>query len=104
MNATIEAGVPAPAKVVVTYRKQKLVHETGILVSIEGRPAGWIFKNDRTGTYDFTLTDLGETTTDIESAFREDFVWPGGVRRAYKRGLDNVALDVLKERIEELAS
>lgn len=102
MTTTTTAGAAAPAK--VTYREQKLVHETGILVSIEEMPIGWIFRNGRTGCYDFHLTDLGERTTDIESAFREDFVWVGGVSRAYKRGLDNVALDVLKERIERLVN
>lgn len=104
MNATIKAGAPARAKVAVTYREQQLVTERGILVSIGGQPAGWIFRNGRTGGYDFNLTDLGERTTDIESAFRKDLTYPGGVCRVYRRGLDNVRLDVLKERIEELAS
>lgn len=103
MNATIEAGAAAPAK--VTYREQKLVNETGILVSIEEMPIGWIFRNDRTGCYDFHLTDLGERTTDIESAFREDLVAQGDVWRVYRAGVTNVAsLDVLKERIERLVN
>lgn len=103
MRATIEAGAPAPAR--VEYSEHSFIMETGLLVTIDGHPAGWIWKNDRTGHYDFTLTDLGELTTDIESAYREDYVNHGDVWRVYRRGLVNVAaLDVLKERIEELAS
>ena len=102
MTTTTTAGAAAPAK--VTYREQKLVNETGILVSIDGRPAGWIFRNGRTGGYDFILTSLGERTTDIESAFRKDLTYPGGVCRVYRRGLDDVTLDVLKERIEGLVN
>ena len=104
MNATIEAGAAAPAKVAVTYREQQLVTVRGILVGINGRPVGWIFRNDRTGGYDFSLTNLGEDTTDIESAFRKDLTYPAGVCRVYRRGLDNVPLDVLKERIEEVVN
>lgn len=103
MSAATKAGAQDSAQ--VEYSEHRLGFETGMLVTINGRPAGWIFKNGRTGTCDFTLTDLGEATTDIESAYREDCVYAGDVYRVYKQGLSNVAaLDVLKARIEELAN
>ncbi len=100
MNATT-AGAPAPAR--VEYREQRLVTETGILVEIDGQPAGWIFQNGRTGCHDFTLTDLGMDTPEVEEAFRETKKLAGREFRVYRRGLDSVPLASLKERIEDLA-
>ena len=103
MNATTTAGAAAPAT--VEYREQQLVRERGILVSIGGQPAGWIFQNGRDGSYDFTLTDLGEATPKIRSRFMTTARYAGRDFRVYRKGLDTVgSLDVLKERIEDLVS
>ncbi|MDE0660314.1 MAG: hypothetical protein OXI79_11760 [Gammaproteobacteria bacterium] len=91
----------AASRATVEYRAQPLKRECGILVSINGQPAGWIFRNGRDGTFDFTLTDLAQETPEIEDRFMTTARYAGHDYRVYRRGLDTVGtLDVLKERIE----
>lgn len=98
------AGAPAPAPAKVEYREQRLVREIGILVEIDGQPAGWIFQNGRDATFDFTLTDVGQDTPAIKRRFMTKARYGGRDFTVYRRGLDTVgSLDVLKERIEDLA-
>lgn len=100
-GTTTPGATPAPAA--VEYTEQRLKRETGILVSIDGQPAGWIFRCRRDGSYDFTLTDLGQDTPEIESRFMTTARYAGRDFRVYRRGLDTVGtLDLLKERIERL--
>ena len=96
---TRESGAVACAK--VEYGEQLLKRERGILVSIDGQPAGWIFRNHRDGSYDFTLTDLANDTEALRDRFLTTKRYNGRDYRVYRRGLDTVGtLDVLKERIE----
>ena len=104
MSATTTAGAPAPARR-IAFERHPLKPEHGTLVRINGQPAGRIFRNGRDGSYDFTLTDLGEATSRIRNRFTTTARYAGRDFRVYRRGLDTVgSLDVLKERIEDLVN
>lgn len=102
-GTTTPRATPAPGA--VEYTEQRLKRETGILVSIDGQPAGWIFRDNRDGSYDFNLTDPGQDTPKIRDCFMTTVRYGGRDFRVYRRGLDTVGtLDVLKDRIEDLVN
>ena len=62
----------APERPRLRFEDKVLDEEQGIfgtLVWIDGTAAGWIFEDRRDGSFDVTLTRLGEADKDIRSCF-----------------------------------
>ena len=64
-----------------------------------------IFEDRRDGSFDVTLTRLGEADKDIRSCFRTTVRYGGREFEVYRSGLDTVGrLEILKRRIRELVT
>ena len=98
----------APERPRLRFEDKVLDKEQGIfgtLVWIDGTAAGWIFEDRRDGSFDVTLTRLGEADRDIRSCFRTTVRYGGRDFEVYRSGLDTVGrLEILKRRIRELVT
>ena len=76
----------------------------GTLVWIDGTAAGWIFEDRRDGSFDVTLTRLGEGQGHPQLLPHHGALRRPGLR-VYRSGLDTVGrLEILKRRIRELVT